>query len=68
MTAYSYSCAEFPGMEDCPGRVQAKTESELWELIKTHAQIAHGEDVSAWSGEDIALVENLFKVVEQRSK
>jgi predicted small metal-binding protein len=51
-------------MEDCPGRVQAKTESELWELIKTHAQIAHGEDVSAWSDEDIAQVENLIKIVE----
>lgn len=64
MTAYSYACAEFPGMEECPGKVQAATETELWELIKIHAQIAHGEDVSAWSDEDIAQVSALIKTID----
>ncbi len=64
MTAYSYSCAEFPGMEDCPGKVQAETESELWELIKTHAHIAHGEDVLAWSDEDVAQITALIKTID----
>ena len=30
MAAYTYACCEFPGMEDCPGKVQAETEAELW--------------------------------------
>jgi predicted small metal-binding protein len=51
-------------MEGCPAKVQAETEAELWELIKTHAQIAHGEDVSAWSEEDIAQVKTLINTVE----
>ena len=64
MTAYTYACVEFPGMDGCPGKVQAGTEAELWELIKTHAQIAHEEDVSAWSDEDIAQVKALIKKID----
>ncbi len=51
-------------MEGCPCKVQAETESELWELIKTHAYIAHGEDVSAWSDEDVAQLAALIKTVD----
>jgi predicted small metal-binding protein len=64
MSAYTYACAEFLGMEGCPGKFQAGTESELWELIKTHAQIAHGEDVSAWSDDDIAQVKALIRTID----
>lgn len=64
MAAYSYACCEFPGMEDCPAKVQAETEAELWQLIEAHARIAHGEDVSEWSNEDRAQVEALIKTVD----
>ena len=64
MTLYSYACAEFPGMEVCPGKVQAETESELWQLIETHARIAHGEVVSEWSDEDKAQVKALIKITD----
>ena len=60
MAAYTYACCEFPGMEDCPGKVQAETEAELWQLIETHAKVAHGEDVSEWSDEDRAQVQALI--------
>jgi predicted small metal-binding protein len=64
MTAYSFSCGEYPGMEGCPGKVQAETEAELWQLIETHARIAHEEDVSAWSDDEKAQVKALIKTVD----
>ena len=64
MTAYAYSCSEFPGMEGCPGRVQAQSEAELWKLIEVHAQLAHGEDVNQWSQEDRDQVQALIHTVE----
>ena len=63
MSAYTYACAEFPGMEGCPGKFQAGTESELWELIKTHAQIAHGEDANQWDQETRGYIQTLIKPV-----
>ena len=64
MTAYSFACGEYPGMEGCPGKVQAETEAELHQLIETHARIAHGEDVSAWSDEEKAQVQALIKIID----
>lgn len=64
MTAYSYACSEYPGMEGCPGKIQAETEAELWQLIETHARIAHGEDVSTWSEDDKAQVQALIKNID----
>ena len=64
MTAYSYACADYPGMEDCPGKVQAATEAELWQLIEAHARIAHGEDPSAWGDEDRAAIRRLIKTID----
>ena len=61
MTCYSYACSDYPGMEDCPGRVQAETETELWRLIETHASIAHDEDPSAWSDADREQIKSLIK-------
>ena len=51
-------------MDACPGKVQAETESELWQLIETHASIAHGEDVSEWSDEEKAQVKALIKTTD----
>jgi predicted small metal-binding protein len=51
-------------MEGCPGKFQAQTEDELHELIGTHARVAHGEDVSAWSDEEKAQIQALIKTVE----
>ena len=64
MTAYSFACGDYPGMEGCPGKVQAETEAELNQLIATHARIAHGEDVSAWSDEEKAQVQALIKTID----
>ncbi len=61
MKAYSYACKDYPGVEGCPGRVQAETEDELWKLIELHATIAHGEDPGAWSEEDRAQLKALIK-------
>lgn len=68
MTAYSYSCGDYPGMEECPGKVQAETEAELWQLIETHARVAHGEDPLAWSDDDKVQVQALIKAINSREK
>jgi hypothetical protein len=60
-SVYSYACKDYPGMEDCPGRVVAKTENEVWKLIEVHATVAHGEDPSAWSDEDRTFLKTLIK-------
>jgi hypothetical protein len=46
--AFSYACRDCDGMEDCPGKVVASTENEVWKLMELHAVIAHGEDPSSW--------------------
>jgi len=50
-TSYSYACSECEGMEDCPGKVVAATEDEVWKLMELHAVVAHGEDPSNWDDE-----------------
>jgi len=50
--AYTYRCADFPGMEKCPASFTAGTESELWKHIELHARDAHQEDPGQWSKED----------------
>ena len=64
MTAYSFACGDYPGMEDCPGKFQAETVAELLQLIETHAKIAHEEDVSAWSDDEKAQVRALIKTID----
>ncbi len=58
---YTYACADYPGMESCPGQVSAETENELWQLIELHARVAHGEDPAAWGDEDRKIVQDLIK-------
>ena len=59
--SYTYACADYPGMEACPGKVTASTEAEVMALAELHAAKAHGEDPSAWSDEDRTFVKNLIK-------
>jgi hypothetical protein len=59
--AYSYACKNYPGMEKCPGRFYAETESELWKLIELHASVAHSEDPAAWSTKDRDYLKTLIK-------
>ena len=61
--AYSYACADFDGMEACPGKVVAETEDELLKLIGLHAKIAHDEDASQWDNETQAYLKTLIKTV-----
>ena len=60
-TAYSYACKDYPGMEACPGKVVAKTQDEVWELMQLHASVAHDEDPSTWGHEDRAYLKTLIK-------
>ncbi len=64
MKSHSYACRDYPGMQGCPGRVQAETENELWQLIELHARVAHGEDPGAWSDADRAQLRALIKSEE----
>lgn len=59
--AYSYACKDYPGMEDCPGKFVAATESEVWKLMELHAVVAHNEDPSAWSEQDRVELAKLIK-------
>lgn len=59
--AYSYACKDYPGMESCPGKVVAESKDEVIKLMELHAVVAHGEDPSAWSGEDRAFLATLIK-------
>lgn len=59
--AYSFSCNDYPGMEGCPGKVVAATKDEVIKLAELHAVVAHGEDPSAWSDEDRALLTTLIR-------
>ncbi len=61
MVFYSYACAEFPGMEDCPGHFRAATEAELWQHVELHAGLAHQEDVNSWPPEIVEQVRSLIK-------
>jgi predicted small metal-binding protein len=61
MSVYSYACAEFPGMEECPARFRASTEAELWQHLELHAQLAHGEDVRSWPPDIVEQVRSLVK-------
>ena len=57
----SYTCSDYPGFDYCPGRVQARTEAELWQLIKIHAAVEHGESPSNWTAEEIRTIRALIK-------
>lgn len=58
---FSYTCADYPGMETCAGRFAAGSESELWRHIELHAVAAHGEDPGAWSEDDRSQVASLVR-------
>ena len=60
-TTYAYACKDFPGMEACSAHFHAETHDELWKIIELHAQLAHGENASAWPAEDIAQLKALIK-------
>lgn len=59
--AYSYTCAEYPGMEDCPGSFTSDTQEELWKHVELHAVVAHQEDPGAWSEEERRQIRELIR-------
>ena len=61
--AFSYACADCEGMENCPGKVVAATEEEVWSLMELHAKIAHDEDASEWDVETRDYLKTLIKTV-----
>ena len=61
MTAYIYACADFEGMEACPGKMTAETEEELLKLVELHALIAHDEDAKQWDEKTRAHLKSLVK-------
>jgi hypothetical protein len=48
-------------METCPGHFVAESEKEIWLLVELHARVAHGEDPSAWSEDDRAVLGELIR-------
>lgn len=64
MKTYSYACKDFPGMEACPAHFTCETHDELMDVTKLHAKLAHGEDVSQWSQEDLDTVEAAIRIEE----
>ena len=58
--AYSYRCADYPGMEKCPGSFVSETEAELWKHIELHAAVAHEEVPGKWSPDDRKAVKDLI--------
>jgi DNA-binding CsgD family transcriptional regulator len=62
--ACSYACSDYPGFHYCSGKVQAKTESELWQLIKVHAIVAHEEVPAKWTYEERKQIKALIKTVD----
>lgn len=61
--ACSYACCDYPGFHYCPAKVQAETESELWQLIKVHAIFAHGEVPAEWTYEERNQIKALINTV-----
>lgn len=61
--AYSYACADYEGMETCPGKVTAATADEVWKLMELHAVVAHGEDPSSWDEQTREYLGTLIKPV-----
>ena len=59
--AQSYRCADYLGMEACPGSFKAETEEELWQHIELHAAVAHKEKPSEWTEQDRQTVKNLIR-------
>jgi hypothetical protein len=59
--AYSYRCADYPGMESCLGSFTAETEAELWKHIELHAATAHGETPSKWTAEERQQMKKLIQ-------
>ncbi len=59
--SYSYRCAEYPGMEGCPGSFTSETEEELWRHIELHGAAAHEEDPDAWSEEERQQIRELIR-------
>ncbi len=59
--SFSYACKDYPGMEECPFKVVAESEDEVWKLMELHAVVAHGEDPSAWSDDDRTEIAKLVK-------
>lgn len=58
--SYSYRCAEYPGMEDCPGSFPTETEDELWRHIELHGAF-HQEDPDAWTEEERRQIRELIR-------
>lgn len=59
--AYLYTCADYPGMDDCPASFTTGTEEELWRHIELHGRSAHGEDPSAWSEQERQQIKGLIR-------
>ena len=66
-TIYSYTCKDYPGLEECPGHFYAETDDELWKHIELHASVAHKEDPATWPAEERALVKTLIKTEKAES-
>ena len=58
---YSFGCADYPGMEGCPGTFRAATEEELWKHIELHGREAHADIPEDWSDEERRQIGDLIR-------
>jgi hypothetical protein len=65
--AYSYRCADYPGMQDCPASFTTETEEELWQHLELHGAAAHQEDPAQWTLEDRQQVQDLIHSTDSPS-
>lgn len=61
--AYSYRCADYPGMGTCPGFFVADTQEELWRHVELHGATAHQENPAAWSVKERQQIRDLIRTV-----
>jgi predicted small metal-binding protein len=59
--SFTYACSDYPGMEDCPGKITASTKDEILRLVAVHAEVAHDENPSEWTEEDRTFLDGLIK-------
>ena len=58
---YSYGCADFPGMQGCPGSFLTAGEGELWRHIELHGREAHGDIPEEWSDDERRQIQDLIR-------
>lgn len=58
---YSYACADYPGMRECPAHFHVESKDELMDIMIRHAIVAHGDSPDDWSDEEREKLRSMIK-------